>query len=123
MSENLSQLRVSGKSQASNIAFRPTKGRETSTWFLSEGVGSRPLHVPLEIDKGHRMLDQSGKRCSAIPTAGIVRALRRAAYRLKVERTLVDDSENVTRQALNRSHFSMAADSLICACLATRKSR
>jgi hypothetical protein len=69
------------------------------------------------------MLDQSGKRCSAIPTAGIVRALRRAAYRLKVERTLVDDSENVTRQALNRSHFSMAADNLICACLATRKSR
>src|SRR5882757_7488131 len=41
----------------------------------------------------------------------------------EVERALGDDSGNVTCQSLNRSHFSMAADNLICACPDTQKSR
>ena len=41
----------------------------------------------------------------------------------ELERILVDDSENVTCQSMNRSHFCMAADNLICASPDTQRSR
>ena len=67
------------------------------------------------------MLDQSEERCSTIPTAETVTAALASELSPVVERTLVDDSGNVTCQSLDQSHFFMAAGKLTCA-FRTRKS-